>query len=107
MKYLIITLVIVSTYSFPAITVTEDGKQVKKYLVYGGDGPTASGSQETLPHNTRTYIADKDETSLTSDMYYSPPLLGKSISYDIDLSQSGCSCNAAMYLVSMSGYDSS
>jgi hypothetical protein len=39
-------------------------------------------------------------------MYYSPDLLGSYIQYDIDLSESHCSCNAAFYLVSMPGYDS-
>lgn len=32
-------------------------------------------------------------------------LLGGSIAYDVDISKSGCSCNAALYLISMPGKD--
>lgn len=38
------------------------------------------------------------------DNYVNFPLLGKTLSYTIDLSAVGCSCNAALYWVSMPGY---
>lgn len=38
-------------------------------------------------------------------MFYTPNLLGGQVEYDMDLSQSSCSCNAALYLVSMPGKD--
>ena len=37
--------------------------------------------------------------------YYSPNVNGGYWEWDVDLSQSGCSCNAAMYLISMPGKD--
>ena len=39
--------------------------------------------------------------------YYQAKLLGQSLSYTIDLSEVGCSCNAALYLVSMPGFNRS
>jgi hypothetical protein len=35
--------------------------------------------------------------------YFKPNLLGGSLEYDVDLSQAGCGCNAAFYMVSMPG----
>lgn len=37
--------------------------------------------------------------------FYRVPLLGRSLSYTVDLGAVGCSCNAALYLVQMPGYN--
>lgn len=39
--------------------------------------------------------------------YYQWQVLGRALSYSVDLSDVGCSCNAALYLVSMPGYNAS
>jgi len=78
------------------------------YLANNGyNKPYVYGSKVIVPHDGRVYIATRDAGSETMqpDMYYSPKLLGGSLEYDVDLSQSGCSCNAALYLVSMPGKD--
>ena len=59
-----------------------------------GHGPSDQG--------TRLWIAHKE--SLAVDSYARFQLLGKRVSYTIDLSEVGCSCNAALYWVSMPGY---
>jgi len=55
-----------------------------------------------MPHNTKAYLAKSNGNGdFTPSMYYAPNLLGGSIAYDVDLSQSTCSCNAALYLINM------
>jgi len=55
-----------------------------------------------MPHITKAYLATSNGNgSFTPTMYYAPNLLGGSISYDVNLYQATCSCNAALYLVSM------
>ena len=39
-------------------------------------------------------------------MYYNMQLLGKELSYTVDNSNVGCSCNSAFYFASMPGYKS-
>jgi len=71
--------------------------------------PVVEGDKVTVPHTTRgrVYIAKYDAGGerMEPDMYYSPNLLGGSLEYDVDLSNAGCSCNAAVYLVYMPGRD--
>ena len=38
------------------------------------------------------------------DMFWQTDLLGSHFAYDLDLSQVGCSCNAAAYFTQMPGY---
>ena len=57
-------------------------------------GPDSQGTRLWVAHNG----------SLAADSYAYFSLLGKRLSYDLDLSNSGCSCNAALYWVSMPGY---
>lgn len=40
-----------------------------------------------------------------ADVWYNPNLLGGSIEYDVDLSQTGCSCDFAVYLTRMPWID--
>jgi len=58
-------------------------------------GPSAA-------QGTRLWVAN--DATLASDSYVHFELLGKRLSYTIDLSSVGCSCNAALYWVSMPGY---
>ena len=55
----------------------------------------------SVRHGGRSYLARSDK--LGPDNFYLPNLLGGSIEFDVDLSSAGCSCNAALYLVSMPG----
>jgi hypothetical protein len=50
----------------------------------------------------RTYFGDYcNEGQYNNNMYKAVPLLGKTMTYWIDLSGAGCGCNAALYLVSL------
>jgi hypothetical protein len=52
--------------------------------------------------NGRTYFGDYcNDDQYNNDMYKAVPLLGKTMTYTIDLSGAGCGCNAALYLVSL------
>lgn len=57
-----------------------------------------------IPHGGRSYLATTN--ALGPDNWYRVDLLGGSIAYDVDLSHSGCSCNAALYLILMPALDS-
>eukprot|EP00444_Apocalathium_aciculiferum_P045058 CAMPEP_0183523788 /NCGR_PEP_ID=MMETSP0371-20130417/19426_1 /TAXON_ID=268820 /ORGANISM="Peridinium aciculiferum, Strain PAER-2" /LENGTH=312 /DNA_ID=CAMNT_0025722791 /DNA_START=47 /DNA_END=985 /DNA_ORIENTATION=- len=50
----------------------------------------------------RAYFADECRNGMyDNNQYASIPLLGKKFTYNTDVSQAGCGCNAALYLVSM------
>jgi len=56
----------------------------------------------------RVYFAEEAANDFSNPfIYWQTPLLGNHISYDIDVSNVGCHCNAAFYFVQMPGYDSS
>lgn len=64
-----------------------------------------SGSTVSIKHGGRSYLAIRDAGSIEQDMFYAPNILGGAIEWDMDISQSTCSCNAALYLISMPGKD--
>jgi hypothetical protein len=92
-----------------AVTIQENGKSKQLWAVGSKWAPTSAVTDGfKLPHSGRTYLGTKDGNGgFSPDMFYSPNLLGGSINWDMDLSQAGCGCNAAFYMVSMPGYNSS
>jgi len=68
-------------------------------------GITINGNAVTLKHNTRIYIGNKCANDFAPDVFFPFVLLGKTFSFTADLSQVGCACNAALYLVSMPAYN--
>ena len=60
------------------------------------------GNTMDIPAGGRSYLSPDNENK---GVFYSPNLLGGTIEYDVDLSHSGCSCNAALYLISMPAKD--
>lgn len=88
------------------ITIKEDGKDVNLFVVNADwFQATGSGTDLHLPHNGRSYLSTTD--SMTAHGWYTPDLLGGSIEFDADLSQSGCSCNTSVYLLRMPAFDES
>lgn len=54
----------------------------------------------------RFYVATRSQNNLAPDEYWQAQLLGNALSYTVDLSKVGCSCNAAFYFVNMPGWNS-
>lgn len=52
-----------------------------------------------LKHNARLYLAR--ECSLSPSAYVAWPLVGRRLSFTIDLGNAGCGCNVAVYLTSL------
>ena len=111
MKYLALTMAMVrNTLADGSISITENGAEKSMFILDAGtkgQRSTTSGNQLTIPHNGRSYLAVRDRagSSLDPHGWYIPNLVGGSIEFDVNLSQAGCSCNAALYLVSMPGYN--
>lgn len=91
------------------ITIVINGKPVTKYVL-STDGSRnntrVSGDSITLSGGGRVYFGNSNSDALTPDSFYMMPLLGKRFAFDVDLSQVGCSCNGALYAVSMPAYNS-
>ena len=47
------------------------------------------------------FVGSKCGDDIQTDSIEKIPLLGKTLSYDVDLTNVGCGCNAAFYLVQM------
>ena len=58
----------------------------------------------TLRHGARAYLGKEPIDELTPGNYFSMPLFNTELSYDVDMSTVGCSCNAALYFVSMPAF---
>lgn len=100
-KYLALTLGVAAAH--PSITIKENGTPKTLYVVGPDWYSPKGGDRMEIPHGGRSYLATSN--SLGPDNFYGVNLLGGSISYDVNLSQSGCACNAALYLISMPGKD--
>jgi hypothetical protein len=73
----------------------------------GGNTNTSSinGSAVKLHHGGyRLYLTETCSEAFAPDSFVYLSLLGKTLSYSVDLSHVSCGCNAAIYLVSMPGY---
>ena len=75
-------------------------------MAYRWNSTFTASNHITITHPGRAYIANHDASSIQYNMFYRPNLLGGNIIYDVDLTKSKCSCNAALYLVAMPGYNS-
>lgn len=87
------------------LTITEDGEQTIVWVKSAGKnnrGITVTGGNLTMEHGPRAYLVSDCSTSVTPATF--KKLLwndSKTLSYTVDLSQVGCACNAALYMVAM------
>lgn len=93
------------------VMITEDGRQrqfnvaaLTKNLL----NSTTGGHSITMKWGgeTRAFVVDKPIDDMPVDNYVGFTLLNKELSYDVDISTVGCSCNAALFFVSLPGYNS-
>ena len=90
------------------ITITVSGQQLTKYVLSSNNSQQfiqVNGSSVTLHGGGRAYLGDTDSDTFFPHSFYQVPLLGKSLSFDVDIKDVGCSCNGALYFVSMPGYN--
>ena len=90
------------------VHINEDGKQVPYHIVAEERFESLIQVKDdavTFHHGARAYLAIDSIDELDPLNYKKCNLLGKTYEYDIDLSNVGCSCNAAVYLTSMPGRD--
>ena len=69
------------------------------YIVGPNPPQTFNDTSFSVPKNNRMYFTTTD--SMGPDNWYMPNLLGGSLEYDLDISQTGCSCDFAVYLTRM------
>ena len=91
------------------VTITVNGQPQVKYVL-SADWATqftqVSGENITLRGGGRVYLGDSSSNDLSPNSYYNMPLLGKRLTFNVNLSAVGCNCNGAMYFITMPGYNS-
>ena len=90
--------------AYPSLNIKENGNDKTLYIIGPKWYTPKGGNTMDIPYGGRSYLSPSNENQ---GVFYSPNLLGGTIEYDVDLSQSGCSCNAALYLISMPAKDQS
>ena len=72
------------------------------YVQYPKSWSSASvtdGTELGFDYNNRMYLSTAPE--LDTAKYFKPNLLGGSVEFDVDLSDSGCGCLTALYAIVM------
>lgn len=92
-----------------ALRIEQDGEPIELHVVALSEKGTifsTNGRAITLKWGgeVRGFLAEHKTDEMPVSNYYNFTLLNKEISYDIDLSSVGCSCNAALFFVTMPGY---
>ena len=93
------------------VTINVNGEMVKKYALTNEASKQCcvqvNGSSITLHGGGRIYLGDSNSDVISPDSFYMMPLLGKRLTFNVDMSNVGCNCNGALYFVSMPAYNSS
>ena len=115
MRYIPLLLLSVLAYEITsatnngAVTITVDGQQQSKYVLSGNwtrPFVSVSGDSVILKGGGRVYLGDTNSDKISPDSFYQMPLLGKRFKVDVNLNEVGCSCNGALYFITMPGYNS-
>jgi hypothetical protein len=79
------------------------------YVLVRSGNVVVGNNSFTMKGNSRVYFAKDGSTKFSlnnGDFYWHTLLLGMKLSYNADISNVGCGCNAAAYFSQMPGYDS-
>lgn len=101
-----------NSISAGSIAAVVNGEMLKLPVVQtGGTAQTqphvdVEMNKTVLNHGARVYLGSECRDTFEDNMYYQFKLMDKTIKYTVDLSNVGCGCNAAFYLVSMPAYNS-
>jgi len=89
-----------------ALTIEQDGVETQARVVALSESGSLfkpSGKELILNHGgeTRGYLAVEQMDEMAQQNYMNFTFLNKEISYDLDMSKVGCSCNVALFFTSM------
>jgi hypothetical protein len=104
-----VAVVFTSATNNGPISIIVNGQPQTKYVISTAtsrNNTRVAGNSITLSGGGRVYIGDSSSGSLNINSFYMMPLLGKRFTFDVDLSDVGCNCNGALYVVSMPAYNS-
>ena len=88
------------------IMINEYGESIERWVVSTDpEGIIVNGSTIILPHGAQVQIAKNSsfDNTYSPDMYREYILKSTTLSFTVDISSIGCSCNAAFYFSSMPG----
>ena len=92
-----------------AVTILVGGERKTKYVLstdWSKQFIRVNKSTITLHGGGRAYLGDSPDDAFTVDSFYQMPLLGKRLLFDVDMSEVGCNCNGALYILAMPAYNS-
>jgi len=89
-----------------AVKIKLDGVVKELHIAALVDRVTTEGNAVTMTwgDQVRAFVTSSAREDMPVDNYYNFTLSGKELSFTTDLSQVGCSCNAALFFTSMPGY---
>ena len=116
MQYLTLLLVTgsavgyVSAVNVGPLTIMMNGQPLTKYVLsdYGSIKCCiqANRTSITVSGGGHVYLGDSNTSTFSTNSFYQMNLFGKRLTFDVDMSDVGCNCNGALYLVSMPAYNS-
>lgn len=88
------------------VKIMVNGQAQTKYVLSGDESKSfvqVNGDSIALSGGGRVYLGDNETISPNS--FYKMQLLGKRLTFDVNIDKVGCNCNGALYFVTMPGYN--
>lgn len=97
------------TSDLGSVNILINGKTQTKYAIASESvrgNVVVTPTSITLSGGGHAYFGNSSSNTLSPNSYFLMPLLGNTFTFTVDMSQVGCSCNGALYAVSMPAYNS-